>query len=191
MTRFFLVAIASCALLGCVKTVPRGTAAAPAPQQTAADFFALTVGASWTYDVELLGAKNTIEVKMLRQNADGFFEDSSGAALMADAYGVRDAKRYLLRNPVEVGTRWTNVVSVSSVEHYQVLATGQPCQTRFGSWDSCVLVESRNRVKEGVELVNELTLAPGVGIVRASTSLEANGRTTPQSRLELTRFVKP
>jgi hypothetical protein len=190
MTRISLLVIASCALVACPKSVPKDTTAAPS-QTTAADFFALVVGASWTYDGELLGAKNTIEVKTLRQNADGFFEDSSGAALLADAYGVRDAKRYLLRNPVEVGTSWTNVVSVSSVEHYQVLATAQPCQTRAGSWNDCVLVESRNRVKEGVELVNELTLAPGVGIVRSSTSLEANGRSIPQSRLELTKFVKP
>ena len=190
MSRTSLIAAVSCLLLACPRRVPNETAAAT-PQVTAADFFALVVGATWTYEGDLLGAKNTIEVKTLRQNADGFFEDSSGAALMADAYGVRDAKRYLLRNPVEVGTKWTNVVSVSSVEHYQVLATAQPCQTRAGSWNDCVLVESRNRVKEGVDLVNELTLAPGVGIVRSSTSLEANGRTIPQSRLELTKFVKP
>jgi hypothetical protein len=141
--------------------------------------------------VQLLGATNTVEVKLLKQNAEGYFEDSTGAAFLADAYGVRDHKRYLLRNPITVGTSWTNVVSVSSVEHYEILATNQPCTASAGSWTGCVVVESRNRVQEGRELINEYTLAPGVGIVSLATVLESDGKRIPQSRLELITFSKP
>lgn len=157
----------------------------------ASDYFALVTGAVWNYEVELLGAKNTVEVKMGNENAEGYFEDSTGAAFLADSYGVRDHKRYLLRNPVAVGTTWTNVVSVSSIEHYQVLSTGEPCLTRGGSWQNCVTIESRNRVQTGRELVNEYTLAPGVGIVRLATVLESDGKRIPQSHLELVRFSRP
>ena len=127
----------------------------------------------------------------LRQTAsdDGFVEDSMGAKLMADPYGVRDQKRYLLRNPIAAGNKWTNVVSVSSVETYEILAVGQPCEAPGGHWENCVIVESRNRVKEGTTLVNEVTFAPGVGIVKLATVLEAGERQIPQSTLSLLKFT--
>ena len=129
------------------------------------------------------------EVSTLRKNADGFVEDSTGAQFMADSYGVRDQKRYLLRNPIAAGTRWTNVVSVSSVENYEITGAGQPCEAPAGKWDGCVVVESRNRVEEGTVLVNEMTFAPGVGIVTLSTVLESNGKRIPQSTLSLIKFT--
>lgn len=174
--------------VGCVKAVPAGPAT---PARTAGDYFALLPGARWSYEVELLGAKNAVEVTMVRQNGEGFFEDSTGAAFLVDSYGVRDQRRYLLRNPVEAGTKWTNVVSVSSIESYTVSSAGAPCQTRAGSWADCVVVESRNRVEEGKALVNEFTLAAGVGIVRVATVLEFGGKRLPQSHLELVAFTKP
>ena len=82
-------------LLGCVTSMP---AAPPPPQRTAADFFALWVGTQWEYEVELLGAKKTNAVTLLKQNREGYFEDSTGALFLVDAFGVRDQKRYLLRN---------------------------------------------------------------------------------------------
>lgn len=175
-------------LLGCATSPPTG---ASAPQRSAGDYFALKVGAQWTYQVELLGAKKTDEVKMLKQNREGFFEDSTGAQFLVDAFGVRDQKRYLLRNPVSMGTSWTNVVSVSSVEHYEIVGASEGCATPAGVWVDCVTVEARNRIEEGKTLVNRYTLAPGVGIVSLATTLETEGRKIPQARLELLAFVKP
>jgi hypothetical protein len=180
----------SLVLAGCA-TESAAVGAPVSAKRSAADYFALTPGTTWSYEVELLGARNQVQVKMVRQNADGYFEDSTGAAFLVDGYGVRDQKRYLLRNPVEVGTKWTNVVSVSSIESYQVLSAGEGCTTRAGSWSDCVIVESRNRVEEGKVLVNEITLAVGVGIVRLATILELDGKRIPQSHLELTALTKP
>ena len=104
---------------------------------------------------------------------------------------MRDQKRYLLRNPIAAGTKWTNVVSVSSVEAYEITAANQPCDAPAGKWEGCVVVESRNRVEEGTVLVNEMTFAPGVGIVRLSTVLESNGKQIPQSTLALSKFNTP
>lgn len=175
------------ALSGCA-----GTAAPPpAPRVTAGDYFAWSPGTRWTYQRQFLGATETMEVRLLRKTPEGFFEDSTGAQLQADPFGVRDQKRYLLRNPVAAGTAWTNVVSVSSVESYEILGTGQPCATPAGSWQDCVVVESRNRIEAGKTLVNEYTLAPGVGIVRLATSLDAGKGRLPQARLELVGFVRP
>ncbi len=187
MKRLFAFSL-TVGLLGCVKNA---SVAPPALQHTAADFFALKVGTQWDYEVELLGAKKTNEVRLVKQNREGYFEDSTGAQFLVDAFGVRDQKRYLLRNPIAVGTSWTNVVSVSSVEHYEIVGVEQPCATRGGRWDDCVTVESRNRIGEGKALVNQYTLAPGVGIVSLGTLLETDGRHIPQARLELVRFSSP
>lgn len=159
--------------------------------QTAAEFYPLAVGTVWSYEVKLLGETRQIEVTTLRKNDDGYVEDSTGAQFLVDSFGVRDQKRYLLRNPIVAGTKWTNVVSVSSVESYEILAANQPCDAPGGQWEGCVIVESRNRVQEGVVLVNEMTFAPGVGIVRLSTVLESNGKQIPQSTLALVKFSKP
>ena len=156
---------------------------------SAADYYPLAVGTSWTYEVNLLGEKRHLDIKMTRADSSGFVEDSTGAQLTSDSFGVRDQKRYLLRNPVEAGTKCTNVVSVSSVEHYEIIAADQPCDAPAGAFTGCVIVQSTNRIEEGKVLVNEMTFAPGVGIVKLSTVLESNGQRTPQSALLLTKYV--
>lgn len=177
------------ALGGCATTSDTKKPEAAGP--SAKDYYPLEVGTRWSYEVNLLGEKRSIDVTIEKQSPDGFVVDSTGAQLMVDAYGVRDQKRYLLRNPLEAGTKWTNVVSVSSVEQYEILAADQPCDAPAGSWQGCVVVESRNRVEEGKVLVNEMTFAPHVGIVRLSTVLEANGQRIPQSSLALTAYQRP
>lgn len=162
-----------------------------APRRTADQFYPLQVGTRWTYEVKLLGETHVNEVAIVGPGQDGFVEDSTGAQFLADPWGVRDQRRYLLRNPIEIGTRWTNVVSVSSIENYEIIGVAQKCAAPAGSWDDCVVVESRNRVDPNTVLVNEMTFAPGVGIVRLSTVLEANGQQIPQATLTLTKFAAP
>ncbi len=177
---FAVVVLAGCA-------TAKAPVEGPKAERAAAEFYPLGVGNAWTYEVNLLGEKRSVEVKLLRE-AGGYVEDSTGAQLSVDAYGVRDQKRYLLRNPVQAGTKWTNVVSVSSVEHYEIIGAGQPCDSPAGQFEGCAVVESKNRVQEGRVLVNEMTFAPGVGLVRVSTVLEANGKRIPQSTLVLTAY---
>ena len=179
------------ALAACTTTSKATSNGPQKTEPTAGDFYPLALGTTWTYEVKLLGETRTIEVSTLRKTGDGFVEDSTGAQFLVDGFGVRDQKRYLLRNPVVAGTRWTNVVSVSSVEAYEILAANQPCDAPAGKWEGCVVVESRNRVEEGTTLVNEMTFAPGVGIVRLSTVLESNGKQIPQSTLSLLKFKPP
>ncbi len=185
---------------GCVKTstVEQRPEIAGVP---AKDFYPLAVDNTWGYQIALLGEKAELEVKILKED-NGVFEDSSrrklpdgtwspwqpGNQLFTDAFGVRDQKRYLLRDPVEVGTEWSNVVSVSSVERYKIIAANVGCDCPAGHFEGCVVVESTNKVAEGKALVNELTFAPKVGLVRVSTLLVSDGKQLPQSTLELSKF---
>lgn len=185
-----LTALCCAALASACVTTPDKPAAAKR-EPTAGDFYPLALGTTWTYEVQLLGETRTIDVKMLKVTDEGFVEDSTGAQFLVDAYGVRDQKRYLLRNPVAPGTKWNNVVSVQSVESYEIIGTNQPCDAPAGTWEGCVIVQSRNRVQEGTTLVNEMTFAPGVGIVRLSTVIESNGKQIPQSALALKKLARP
>lgn len=155
-----------------------------------ADYYPLAVGNTWSYVVDGRSDKR-VDVKILKEE-DGFFHDSQGGQLMVDSFGIRDQKRYLLRGPVEPGRTWTNVVSVSSTERYQILQAGVSCEAPAGVFRDCVQVEARNRVDADTTLVNTFTFAPGVGLVRIQVEAERGGRRIPQTWLELTSYqVKP
>lgn len=176
------------ALSACATSTAGGPQGAASKGPLASDFFHLKVGATWQYEASMLGEKRTLPVTILKV-VDGVAEDSTGARLYADAWGVRDERRYLLRDPIETGTKWNNVVSPSSVEAYEIVATGQPCDSPAGKWEGCVVVESRNRVDATKTLVNEITLAPNVGIVQVATTLDDGGKRLPQSKLTLLKFT--
>ena len=162
----------------------------PLSAGSVADYYPLAVGNRWTYAVNGRADKR-VEVKIVKEEG-GFFLDSQGGQLTADSFGIRDQKRYLLRAPLETGRSWTNVVSVSSTERYQILRADGPCESPAGVFQGCVQVEARNRVDADTTLVNTFTFAPRVGLVRIQVDAERGGRRIPQTWLELTSYqLKP
>jgi hypothetical protein len=189
--RAFFAVLAAVGLVSCASQV--GVAKSDVKGTNAIEYYPLKIGNSWSYDVTFLGQKHTDTI-VIDGESEGYFvskSSSSGAEpvkLMADAYGVRDEKRYLLREPVEAGTTWTNVVSVETVEHYKILSARQPCQVVAGKFSDCVVVESKVRAAQG-NLTNQMTFARGVGLVKVATELETNGKVVPQVTLELTAYT--
>lgn len=171
-------------LAGCPKRAAR---IEEAHGDETADYYPLAIGNRWTYDSQFLGEKGQRIIEVLRLE-DGFYVDNTGSRLALDAFGIRDDKRYILRGPLEVGRTWTNVVSVSSVEHYRIIEFGQSCQVPAGRFEVCVRVEGRNRVDAKTTLVNELTFAYGVGLVRIKTVAEIGERTVPQTDTVLSSY---
>ena len=186
----WIAVVAVAAMSGCANQ--SGVAKSDVKGTNAVEYYPLKIGNSWSYDVKFLGEKHT-ETVVIEGESEGYFvskSSSSGAdpvKLMADAYGVRDEKRYLLREPVEGGTTWTNVVSVETVEHYKIMSARQPCQVIAGRFSDCVVVESKVRAAQG-NLINEMTFARGVGLVQVKTELESGGKVVPQVTLELTAY---
>jgi hypothetical protein len=169
---------------GCASRIPPRPSAVGAAE----DYYPLAVGNHWTYEVNFLGDRRERRVEIIAHR-DGYYIDNEGAQLTVDGLGVRDQKRYLLRDPIEVGGAWMNVVSPSSIEHYKITQCGAPCRVPAGAFENCVRVESRNRMDEQRTLVNELTFAPSVGIVRIELTLESGGKRVPQSTFELKEFA--
>jgi len=156
-----------------------------------AAYYPLAVGNSWTYSANVLGERTEQKISIVRQDF-GFFVDDQKGRLKVDAYGLRDDRRYLLREPLEEGRSWTSVVSAQSVEHSRIVEVDKPCTVPAGAFLHCLTVENRNRQDEHHTMVMRMTFAPEVGIVRVQTTLDNDGKLVPQSELELVSFqVRP
>ncbi|MBL8957417.1 MAG: hypothetical protein JNK82_41975 [Myxococcaceae bacterium] len=165
-------------------TTGKGQAAQVSP---VAEYYPLAVGNTWAYEGTMLGGPAKFDIHILSED-QGRFTDSQQNVLRVDGFGIRDEKRYLLRTPLEVGTKWNNVVSISSYEQYSIIEAGQACDAPAGAFKGCVVVESRNKDEGSRLLVATLTFAPRVGLVRIETVLEENGKRIPQSRIELVKY---
>ncbi len=171
-------------LLGCAHP-----ASAPAPTPSspgAARYFPLAVGNRWSYRS---GADaSAVEVVEIRSVKDGHYADNRGRLLWVSPDGLRDQSRVILRSPVEAGRTWTVVLGPDSAEHWRITSVGSPCTSPAGQFPDCVEVESRVAAAEGVQLVNRITFAAGVGMVRIRTSLLRQGAEVPQTDLLLTAY---
>ena len=182
-----LAAMLGVLLLGCA----HGHAPAAVSTISAERFYPLGLGREWTYDAQLLGEHRVFTVRILKEQ-DGYFVDSQGGQIRAGDDGVRDRERYLLRNPVQEGKSWTNVLSPDSQEQYKIDSAGAPCQATAGHFDDCVVVVGRTLV--GVQndaLVNRMTFAKDVGLIRSEVLLERAGQQKLQSRIELKSYLAP
>ncbi len=169
-------------------------AAPPARAHAPADFVPLAVGTEWVYRDESPAVPadargRTRTVRILERTKDGYFKDSAGTELRADPDCLHDRERRLLCAPLEAGKSWASVLSVSSTERYEIVAVGERVATPAGTFAGCVRVRARNRASPSTELVNELTFAPGVGIVRMETAAVVGGKVTPQVRAVLERYT--
>jgi hypothetical protein len=185
------------ALLGCahepaVPPAPAAAQAAASPAKTpdSARYFPLAVGNHWTYQATYLGERSTRQVEVVAFR-DGDYVDRDGRAMRVDQEGVRDQVRYLLHEPLSVGATWTSIVAPGAAEHYKILSVRSPCEAPAGKFPDCVEVESRAIVDPrtpGRFLVNRVTFASGVGIVRVRTALEEGTKSAPTAELLLTAF---
>jgi hypothetical protein len=149
------------------------------------EYYPLAVGHRWTYRAAMLGHTTTREIAIVREQG-GFFLDTGGGALMHDAYGLRDQRRYLIRYPIEPGTEWMSVVGPSSVERYRIVDASAVIQVPAGTFERCVVVEAALRVDKDRSLTHRAAYAPGVGLVRLETwAMLAGQAPAQQTRMEL------
>jgi hypothetical protein len=171
------------ALAGCA-TSSRG----PGPRSRPADYYPLAVGAEWTWEdqsPQLPGGKVALRtVRVLERTRDGYFKDSARGELRAGAC-IEDRDRSLLCGPIAVGTRWSSVLSPTATENYEIVSIDERVTTPAGSFQACVKVRAITRAAADIELINEITYAPGVGPVRIEVITVASGKAVPQFRAVL------
>jgi hypothetical protein len=182
MRRAFALGLAG--LLGCAHP---GETAGP-PPLGAGRYFPLAVGNRWSYRPAGTPSAAAEEVE-IRSVHDGQYADSRGRMLWITPDGLRDQSRVILRSPVQAGRSWTVLLGPDSPEErWRILSVGNSCSAPAGTFPDCVEVESRVATARGDELVDRITFAAGVGMVRIRTTLLRGGVETPQTELLLTAF---
>jgi hypothetical protein len=171
---------------------PTGAAARRAAADVAA-FTALAVGNQWTWEDQspsLPAGRSAAarQIKIVGRTADGYYQDDQHGELKLAGGCLQDRVRRLLCGPLEVGTTWKSVVSVSSTEKYEIVGVGETVTVPAGTFPGCVRVRAVNPGAPGTELVGEITYAPGVGAIRIETLAVFNGAATPQLKAALRSY---
>jgi hypothetical protein len=153
----------------------------------AVKLFPLAIGNRWTYRVQFMGASQLLSVAIV-SGGQGDFVDNRGQHYLLDHAGLRDDKRYLLRDPLQLGKRWSAVVSLTDSENYEVVGVDETVEAPAGRFRGCVRVQGRSPGPQGV-LLAEQVYCPEVGLVRVTTYEEQGGqRGPPQWREELAAY---
>jgi hypothetical protein len=165
-------------------TAPRGPSASV--------LFPLAVGNHWSYRVSFLGAAQDLTVSIVAEE-DGAFRDSRGQRFRIGSGGLRDEQRYLLREPLALGKKWSAVIDITHSEYYRVSEVGESVVVPAGHFEGCVRVEASTPETPAHILIAEQTYCPHVGLVRVVTYAELDGRRgPPQVKQELTSYrVQP
>lgn len=186
MTRAALAALTLLSLAACATAgaKPEGSGS-----YTPCDYFPLAVGNRWVYDGPLQpsGAREPITVSIVGKK-EGYYEQTGNQLITCDGEGLRDQKRLLIQGPLERGHTWTSVVSVGSVEQYQIIDVGSTVNVPAGSFRGTLTTLATQRIDAQRTLLNETTYAPGVGIVRISTRLKEGDKEIPQIEIALREY---
>lgn len=177
------------------------------PERRIEDFFPLKVGIRRVYKVrDLTGMTYQVETRIARKKGQRFFEMerrlAQGLKQKAsvsrqsgfyefDEFGLRGKKRYLLKHPLRVGTKWLSVIDAGRVEKYEIISVGRTVRVPAGTYENCIFVRSRDQRERNDYLENHIYFAPGVGIVKIMTASHNNGRRRVQWLLELSSFRRP
>lgn len=191
MTGRYLVVFAALAAvlpIGACAHVATNGSAAPAAEHSLAEYLPLAVGNRWTYQTSFQGQPQAdLVVEIVKRRGDVFIDNRPRPShLTIDGQGIRDGnRRYLLKAPLATGTRWMSVADVRTVEHYRILEVGRKVTVPAGNFDDCVVVRMEVRLNEKRAVQNDMTFAPGVGIVRIATRLLDGSREIPQADMRL------
>ncbi len=156
-----------------------------------ATYMPLAVGNQWTYATSFQGqAQPDLTVKIAAKQGPYFLDDRKPASrYVFDAEGLRDgAKRYLLKLPLAEGTEWMSVADLNTVERYRIVDAARKVQVPAGVFDDCVVVQMEVRMQAQRAMRNEMTFAPGVGIISIKTTLLDGAKSFDQSSLELKTY---
>ena len=185
---FGVLVLAATCLVACA---PAGVAKRSENARSLAAFFPLAVGNSWVYATEFQGQPQAdLTVSIVRKEG-GYYLDNrpKPSRFGIDGEGLRDGtKRYLLKTPLAQGTKWMSVADLNTVERYRIVDARRKLQVPAGVFSDCVVVQMEVNMKGNKALRNEVTYAPGVGIVQIRVVLREGKKLLPQSRLQLKNF---
>jgi len=184
--------------VGCASTPQAGGSNA------AAAYAPFAVGHAWSYKVTP-GPDGAQTVKIVSLDDKGYFVDDKGGRMAPRSDGIFDGQRYLLLEPLRVGTTWSAVVPAGPqapagapgvTEHYEIMATDAVVTVPAGTFDDCIEVEAKQAVVDPnsgkpATLLMQWTWARGTGLIRVRQSARLDGNKDPvaTATMELVAFT--
>jgi hypothetical protein len=186
-----LVVLGACGLGACAHG-PKASEG-PTASHPLESYMPLAVGNRWVYGTTFQGQPQPDLEVVLVGEENGFFLDNrpTPSRFRFDAEGLRDgATRYVLKAPLTAGLKWMSVADLKTVEHYEITGVERKVSVPAGVFEGCVTVRMEVRLDERRAMRNDMTFAPGVGMVDVRVSLLDGAKELPQSRLVLKLFEK-
>lgn len=196
-TRLALLFAGVALVVGCASTPKSGG------DNAAAAFAPLAVGHSWSYKVTP-GPDEPQTVKIVSRDDKGYFVDDKGGRMAPRSDGIYDGQRFLLLEPLAVGTKWSAVVPAGPqapvgapgvTEHYEIIATDAVVTVPAGTFNDCIEVQAKQSVTDPTSgkpatLLMQWTWAKNAGLIRVRQSARIDGNKEPvaTATMELIAF---
>lgn len=165
--------------------------AQPRPNLTAADYYPLTSGWKWAYDLEKDGGSILATYAVLERAGDAAVvqagEERLSYTVTPDGVAQRDADAigdYVIKNPLRLGAEW----SVHGGRAKIVAVNEEVNLEAVGRLLGCVTVEV---TRTDPMRVTRTTFAPEVGPVALEMMVEDGSRLVTSARARLRAVTKP
>jgi len=181
------------ALAGGCATAPGGEGGAVPPQPKnlkAADYYPLTPGWRWAYDVEKDGQKMLALYAVLERTPDTAIVQAGDERLTyaVDPQGVAQREGmmlgdFVIKDPVAVGTEWAVVGGRA-----KIVSVTEQVTTMAGKFSWCAVVEVS---RSSPTRVVRTTFAPEVGPVVIEVLVQSGGGLVAVTRATLRAVTRP
>jgi hypothetical protein len=142
-----------------------------APSEKAADYYPLSLGWKWAYDLQEEGKSTLAIYTVLERTNDAAVilagQEKLGYMVTPDGIARRDGTQptdFILKNPVKMGTNWT--VADGKAE---IVAVGREVTVPAGTFPNCVTVEE---MRAAPQRVIRTTFASGIGPVMLELQMQ-------------------
>jgi hypothetical protein len=178
------------AAVGCASTVPTAVTHVPRTGLKAADFYPLTEGWKWAYDLEKDGQKILAVYAVVERTPDGATistgEERLDYAITPEGIAQRDTLAvgdYVLKDPIVKDATWTVAEGTA-----KVVSTTEELTIDAGHFYDCAVVEV---TRTDPPRVARTTFAPDIGPVAIDLSVDSGGKMVVTTRARLRSVTRP
>jgi hypothetical protein len=157
-------ALLACSLCGLACATAQGTRARTPPPEQATDYFPLTPGWKWAYEIEKGGQKILATYAVLQQFGDSVIiqsgEERNGYTVLPQGIARRESLNpgdFILKTPIRAGATWPLAGGQASV-----ISVGKDVTVPAGTYPNCAVVEE---TRSSPDRILRTTYAAGVGPV--------------------------
>jgi len=177
-------------LVGCAATASQSGGGTARKDLRAADYYPLTVGWKWAYDLDRDGQKILAVYSVLERIGDTVIvqagDDRLMYAITPDGIAQRDGGAvgdYVIKNPVSAGSSWAVAGGTA-----KVVSTSESVTVPAGTFGGCAVIEV---TRADPMRIARTTFAPEVGPAALELHVQEGDKFVTATRAALRAVTKP